>query len=253
MKYIILSFDDGTKDFYDRALEILKKYNLTAVLNVVSDRVNTNESEYVSWKEIRECKKCGIEIANHSAKHTNELEDIICGAKEIQMHLGTTEAIGFASPNSGVCQTNIDFYQDLLESGHTAYIRSGNQLKRDGYFYAFLYFVYKYTAWKKIFYWYNRRNIIKLNEKPTDIFPSITCNRDNTMAQIIYSVEKMPDNTACIIMLHRILEKSDNGYKKLKWSNTVEDFEFLCNYLSTNEKVTVITHKKLCKVINSFQ
>ena len=246
MKYIVLSFDDGAKDFYNRALDILKKYNLTAVLNIISDKANKNNNKFISWEEISECKMHGIEIANHSANHTNEVEDIIHGAKDIQTHLGVTEKIGFASPNSEVCEKNLDVYKDLLRSGQVLYIRSGNQLKRDGYFHAFLYLVYKYTSWKKIFYWYNKRNVIELN-KPNEniIFPSVTCNNDNTMLQIIHLIEKMPDNSACIIMLHQIFSKEDEGYKTVKWSNTIEDFEFLCSYLSKSEKISVINHKKL--------
>ena len=253
MKYVVLSFDDGRKDFYTNAFKILKKHHLPAVLNIISDYTKTNETEYVSWDEVKECSDCGIEIANHSAEHNNELESIVRGAKDIQKNLSTSEKIGFASPNSGVCRKNFDIYKNLLTSEHTAYVRSGNQLKRDGYFYAFLYLVYKYTASSKIFFWYNRRNIINLHKKSDDIFPSITCNYDNTVRQIIYFIEKMPDNSAGIIMLHRILEKGEDDYKKDKWSNTAEDFDLLCNYLAKNENVSVITHKELCELINVSQ
>lgn len=37
MKYITLSFDDGRKDFFTNALPVLKKYNLPATLNVITD------------------------------------------------------------------------------------------------------------------------------------------------------------------------------------------------------------------------
>jgi hypothetical protein len=45
MKTIILSFDDARRDFYTRALPIIKKYNLTATLNVISDFI-LNPSNY---------------------------------------------------------------------------------------------------------------------------------------------------------------------------------------------------------------
>lgn len=251
MKYVILSFDDGAKDFYSCALDILKKYNLTAVLNIVSNKITMNDPEMISWEEVGECEKYGIEIANHSANHTNELEDIKIGTKEIQINLNTLDAIGFASPNSDVCEENFDIYKELLESDETLYIRSGNQLKRDGYFHALLYLMYKYTSCEKIFYWYNKRNIIKLNQKTIRFFPSVTCNNDNTMSQIVHFIGKMSNNTACIIMLHHILKKGDRGYKKLKWSNTVEDFEFLCKYLSEDKTISVIDNKTLCELINN--
>ena len=45
MKTIILSFNDARRDFYTRALPIIKKYNLTATLNVISDFI-LNPSNY---------------------------------------------------------------------------------------------------------------------------------------------------------------------------------------------------------------
>jgi len=41
-KNIVLSFDDGRKDFYEYALPILKKYNLVATLNVTTGYVDGN-------------------------------------------------------------------------------------------------------------------------------------------------------------------------------------------------------------------
>ena len=39
MRYVILSFDDGRRDFFTNALPVLRKYQLKATLNVVSDFV----------------------------------------------------------------------------------------------------------------------------------------------------------------------------------------------------------------------
>ena len=46
MKYVVLSFDDGCRDFYVNAFPILMKYKLVATLNVITD--------YVGKKNIRE-------------------------------------------------------------------------------------------------------------------------------------------------------------------------------------------------------
>ncbi len=252
MKYVVLSFDDGDKSFYTRALDTLKKYKLTAVLNVISDYANMNKLEYLSWEEIKECFKLGIEIANHSALHNNEIEDIIRGAKEIRTYLNVAEPIGFASPHSGVYKKNFDKYKCLLENKDVQYIRSGNCVKRDGIFHTFLYLFYKYTKSKKVFRWYNKRNIINLNKKIDTFFTSITCNIDNTIEQVIYTIKKMPKDTACIIMFHQIYKENDKGFKKEKWSNTLEDFETLCKYLSKSEDVSVITNSELLKMIKNL-
>lgn len=251
MKYIVLSFDDGFRNFQTRALKILKKHNLKAVLNVISEYTKENKLDrYLSWEEIKDCHKSGMEIATHSANHTNTPEEIIRGAKDVQAQMETEEKIGFASPFSQIHEANFEAYKSLITSGEIAYIRSGNQVKRDGIFYTLLYLLYKHLASKSLFLRYNKRNIISLDQKdPTYLFPSVTCNLDNTMEQMIYLIEKMPENSACVIMFHHILESKDEGYKKVKWSNTIEDFDFLCRYLSQNKNVSVISHKALCDLM----
>lgn len=254
MKYVVFSFDDGRRDFFTRALPILKRYHFPATLNVVCNLVKEKTDEdgiYVSWDNIFECIENGIEIANHSANHNNNVEDIIHGAEVLRARLGIDDKIGFASPNSDVCLKNFEIYKPLLKSDLVSYIRSGNQLKRDGYFYAFLYLMYKYTSSALIYDWYNRRNIIEINQAPSTFFPSVTCNRDNTAYQVIHLIKKMPQDTAVILMFHSIYEKDEEGYKKDKWSNTVDDFEAICRFLSECSDVTVITHQKLCKLLDN--
>ena len=213
MKYIVLSFDDGSKDFYTRAMPVLDKYKIPAVVNIITDFIDRSgatedggQSEFMSWEEVAKCMESGIEIANHSAGHTNRVEDIIRGGERIKACLRINEPIGFASPHSGVCAANFSIYETLMENKHAQYIRSGNMLKRDGYFHLLLYLAYQYTGLPKLFYWYNKRNIIKLDQK-LNIFPSVACNRHNTVKQLIYFLGRVPDSSACIIMLHKILNK----------------------------------------------
>lgn len=251
MKYVVLSFDDGKKDFYTRALPILKKYHLPAVLNVVSDYTEApTKKNYISWGELRDCMKNGIEVANHSANHTNNIADIIRGAETIQARLDISEKIGFASPHSEICSANFITYRQLLESNQTAYIRSGNCLKRDGYFCAFLYLAYKYTKSKYLYFCHNKRNIISLDKKPSTFFPSATCNQDNSSEQMSYLIKKMPSNSAIVFMFHSILDKNDAGYESEKWSNRIDDFEAFCKFLSEYKDVSVITHRDLCQLFN---
>lgn len=151
MKYIVLSFDDGRKDFYTNAFPILKKYQLKATLNVVTGFLGRNDlpvfasANYacLSTDEMKECAVYGIEIANHSVNHTNDLEQIIRGTEFIHNHLKTEQEIGFASPSSEISKKNIDKYKVLIKSNKVLYIRSGNQIKRDGLYYAGLYILYR--------------------------------------------------------------------------------------------------------------
>lgn len=255
MKYIVLSFDDGRKDFYTNALPILKKYRLCATLNIISDFVGLTDpslfpsgnGECVSWEEIKLCEACGIEIAGHSANHTNSIPEILRGNDEISKNLGAEQPRGFASPRSQIGKDNFDAYRELLLSERITYIRSGNRLKRDGYLNLLLYFCYKYTKSAAAFSLYNRNNIIPLTEHSGEnfLFPSVTCNLDNTADQMVKFIQKMPDNTASILMLHSILTPNDPGFQKDKWFNTTEDFERLCSFLSAEENISVITNTQL--------
>ena len=252
MKYIVLSFDDGTKDFLTNAFPILKKYNLPATWNLISEHIKSKEStdseldsNSVFWSEVADCMQNGIEIANHSANHTNEVEEIIRGKKIICAELNTNSSIGFASPHSDICLQNFDMYKTLLQKGDAAYIRSGRQLKRDGLFYAFLYLVYRYTHMSKFYYWCNKRNIIHLNEDMPLFFPSVTCNCDNTTKQVIDFVKKMPDKSASILTFHRIVHRTETNQQINKWFNSIEDFDSLCRYLSEATDVSVITNFEL--------
>lgn len=263
MKYIVLSFDDGRKDFYTNALPILKKYSLCATLNIISDFVGlhnpsrflSGDGECVSWREIEECAACGVEIANHSADHTNEISQIIRGSAEIGKNLGLNEPLGFASPRSQIGKDNFEAYRELLTSKRVKYIRSGNRLKRDGYGKVLLYFCYKYTGSAAAFSAYNRSNIIPLTAHADDgfLFPSVTCNCDNTPEQLIRFIEKMPDNTASVLMLHSILKSDAVGFKKDKWFNTAEDFEKLCRFLSDEENIKVVTNAQLYAMLGGAE
>lgn len=256
MKYVVLSFDDGRKNFFTNALPILQKYKLPATLNIISDfmekgdliQLSSYNGGFVTWEEMEICRNCHIEIASHSANHTNDIPEILRGVECLRSRLGMRETIGFASPNSEIGRTNFSKYVPLLTSEKVKYIRSGNQLRRDGLVYAAMYYVYKFTKWKWAFSLYNRRNIISLKKPEGPIyFPSVNCNNDNSMDQLTAFLKKMPDKSACIVMLHSVLQETDAGYREDKWSNTASDFEKLCATLAADETICTITNAELCE------
>lgn len=264
MKYVVLSFDDGRKDFYTNALPVLKKYRLPATLNIITDTlVEASPCEhaafpaYMTKAEIMECADSGVEIACHSANHTNDLGQIRKGMEFLKAVLKTSggKPAGFASPHSDICRKNFDQYSGLLKDGTVLYIRSGRQLKRDGYLYAALYVLYRMTKSKTLFRWYNRRNLIcmdagmqtaKRNGAPGLCFyPSVSCNADNSIGQIAALLRSMPENHAAIIMFHSILSPGEPGWGADKWQNSTEQFDELCRYLSQCADYKVVTTAQL--------
>lgn len=67
---IVLSFDDGYRNFFDNAYPILKKYNMKAIEFVITGVEGTNS--YLSWDQIKEMDKSGlIEFGAHTQHHPN--------------------------------------------------------------------------------------------------------------------------------------------------------------------------------------
>lgn len=260
MKYIVLSFDDGRKDFYQYALPILKKYNLNATLNVITDFIGKSDlcafasggGICMSLSEIVECSKYGIEIANHSANHTNSIEKILKGQEKLKELLGKSSRIGFASPSSVICSENFSNYSHLQKNNIIEYFRSGNQLRRDGYFHLFLWLLYKMTKFTRFFCWYNNRNYIDLKkEKLNGFFPSVTCNAETEKYSIIRFIKEMPENSAVILMFHSILPKDSPYFGKDKWYNSTDDFASICAFLASHNDIKVVTNMQLKDLITS--
>ena len=76
-KNIILTFDDGYKDFYQFSYPILRKHKVKAVLGVITSKVPSEvKGEYCNLDEIREMANSNlIEIASHSHFHSNRCHE----------------------------------------------------------------------------------------------------------------------------------------------------------------------------------
>lgn len=254
MKYVVFSFDDGRKDFYKNALPILKKYNLTATVNIISDFVRnhapsgflTSENEFMTLDEIKEASSKGIEIGNHSKNHTNELEMI--ESFRLNDKCLDENKYGFASPGSYVCDKNIAPYYELVKDGRLLYIRSGRQIRRDGFFHAVLYVLLEKIKSPFLFWLYQKRNIIDI-EKEYKFYPTIAVDSFTTVKQIEYTITRMKGNKAAIFMFHSVIPKTASGYGKDKWFNDIEDFEELCKFCAEHNDFQVVTNKRLDEII----
>jgi len=76
---VVITFDDGTLDFWDHAKPVLERYGFTATLFVVSGKVggySTWDRELgepdrplMSWDQIRQLQRDGFEIGSHTHSH----------------------------------------------------------------------------------------------------------------------------------------------------------------------------------------
>lgn len=73
-KWVVLTFDDGYRDFYTEAFPVLSKHGLKATLFVVpgftgDQRISRDGQELMTWREIREVQSHGTEIGSHTMTH----------------------------------------------------------------------------------------------------------------------------------------------------------------------------------------
>lgn len=70
-KTVLITFDDGSSTIHDTALPLLKKYDYPFVVFINTDAVEQKNIRTLSWQQIKELKKHGAAIANHSTSHTH--------------------------------------------------------------------------------------------------------------------------------------------------------------------------------------
>lgn len=91
---VLITFDDGYEDNYQEAYPILKKYNFTATIFLITDFVDHN-SQYLTWQQIKEMAGSGIQFQSHTATHimltkasdSEVLAQLTRSRKAIEQHL----------------------------------------------------------------------------------------------------------------------------------------------------------------------
>lgn len=258
MKNIILSFDDAREDFYTRAYPLLKSKNITATLNVTSGFVlspekftqfRSGDNRAMTPENVIECQNNGIEIALHGSMHLNTKKDILQNIEELKSIGVNIDNIGFASPCSDITfeNKNSDGIWDLInKNGGISYIRSGRQLRREGYFYTFFSLLDSVIHSKYLFRWLNKRNIIREIKEP--FFLSVAIYSYTTIQQINALIKSMPNNSSLILMFHSILQKTDKGYGIDKWYWDEKKFRDLLDLLMNENDINICTTRDLLSV-----
>ena len=254
MKRVIITFDDSRKDTFTRAFPVLVASGLKAAVYVISDFV-LNENTLIGFpscdvpmsvNDLTEWQNSGFEIGCHGKKHLNDYDDILLCIDDLKKCGLITDNIGFASPQSELCEANIDEYgvQKLLDDKKILYARSGIQIKRAGFFYTVHSVFERITHSKKAFYRLNKRNIIR-NKLDSRLIPSVAIKRYTTNEQIEYFIEKIPDDSTVIFMFHSILKNTDAGYAKDDYYWDYEKFVRFCSFLSSKDDITCLTTKEM--------
>ena len=132
MKTVILSFDDSRKDFYTNVFPLLKKYQIKATLNVISDFVvhpegysfPSGDDKAMTIDQVKECYDSElVEIACHGHTHLNTQKDVLDNIKQIKDEFGKEVEliIDDGDKKGGVPSTIVA----IEENGEVKVIRQG--------------------------------------------------------------------------------------------------------------------------------
>jgi peptidoglycan/xylan/chitin deacetylase (PgdA/CDA1 family) len=100
-RFVVITFDDGYRDFYTSAFPIMTELGFIATVFVVSGRtadrhVCVEGKEFLTWHEVREIQAYGIRIGSHTVNHPElhrlspqQVEDELRESKDV-----IEEAIG---------------------------------------------------------------------------------------------------------------------------------------------------------------
>src|SRR5262249_48419387 len=73
-KMVMITFDNGFRDFYDRAFPILKKHGHAATMFLPTAFIDEQRRSFkdkacMTWKEVRELRSQGMQFGSHTVNH----------------------------------------------------------------------------------------------------------------------------------------------------------------------------------------
>lgn len=89
-KTVVITFDDGYRDFYTDAMDVLKQCGFTAEVFLTTGRIREIPTvhegvEYLTWNEVRELRAEGIRFGSHTVTHP-DLRSL--GPEQIDYEIG---------------------------------------------------------------------------------------------------------------------------------------------------------------------
>jgi peptidoglycan/xylan/chitin deacetylase (PgdA/CDA1 family) len=70
-KPVIITFDDGYRDNYQNAFPLLRERGMTATFFVVTDFIDEQRPNYLTWDMVREMAAAGMSFGSHGRNHVS--------------------------------------------------------------------------------------------------------------------------------------------------------------------------------------
>ena len=66
---VLVTFDDGYRDVLRNAAPVLARLRMPATAYVITDRISSRDSSFLTWQELRVLERDGIAIGSHTVHH----------------------------------------------------------------------------------------------------------------------------------------------------------------------------------------
>ncbi len=107
---VVITFDDGFRDFYDEAVPVLRHYGFSATMFLPTGYMSDSGETFLgrkmlTWGQVRELQKAGMRFGSHSVTHgklvrlnrRRLLKELTISRREIEDHTGV-ETRSFSYP-----------------------------------------------------------------------------------------------------------------------------------------------------------
>jgi len=138
-KSVVITFDDGLRDFYTHALPVLQELSFPATVFlptgfIAASRRSHKKAECLTWAEVREIHKAGIRLGSHSVSHADLSElprvemmrELAVSKAEIERQIGAP-AVSFSYPHGfpkGKSTFAAEFRDLLVKTGYSCCVTS---------------------------------------------------------------------------------------------------------------------------------
>jgi peptidoglycan/xylan/chitin deacetylase (PgdA/CDA1 family) len=68
-KPVMLTFDDGWRNQFEYAYPLLKQHHMKGVFYIFTNPIDHQKTHWMSWDEVRELDRAGMEVAGHTRTH----------------------------------------------------------------------------------------------------------------------------------------------------------------------------------------
>jgi peptidoglycan/xylan/chitin deacetylase (PgdA/CDA1 family) len=127
LKRVVITFDDGFRDFYRQAFPVLNRFGFSAIVFLPTAYIGERTRQFkgrdcLTWSEVRELQKYGISFGSHTVTHpqlrnldeTTVEKEIVNSKKAIEQKTGVA-VDSFAYPYA-FPQSETEFKKVLRES-----------------------------------------------------------------------------------------------------------------------------------------